>query len=205
MGKKKDTRKALSAQLASDLMENIGGGVLTPSEIVKHFIMTVKDTDQEIKDEISDVYDTLPRVKFEAWLRVNSKKITKKKVRDQMSLAKRFAVLFDVEDIYVVARNYSDDTMYPVYQLDVPEYGLLVTFGSHDFKTWGVSVAIDMPLEEFHKTGHLSKVDLEFTGFPEDVKYKESFAENNRRFSVKLESDFELYTFMYNLKNHLER
>jgi len=51
----------------------------------------------------------------------------------------------------------------------------------------------------------LSKVDLEFTGFPEDVKYKESFAENNRRFSVKLESDFELYTFMYNLKNHLER
>lgn len=202
-----EERKSLATYLAHDLLEAVED--MTPQELVKHWCLTSDFTDEAVVREIRELYATLPRVKLEAWKRVNTPvKDVHRGARRWMNQVKFVDAIasriFGKEQVFVVATRPVEEVVLPVYRLDVEKYGLQLTFAG-DFSEWEVAVSVEQGLGDFKLTGEFKKEEMAFVNFPEEVRYKESFIENQHRFSIKLSSDYELYAFMYNLKNHLER
>lgn len=182
-----EDRKALDNILACDVLEAFDE--ITPAELVKHWKITSSWTDEEVKQELRELYDSLPRVKLKAWERVNVPTKKNKKAMVQFRFAESFAKMFEVDDVYVVGKHVVQDTVLPVYMLTLPEVEF--TFFS-DFCGWDVVVNITL---EF-----LDKTEEFFSKFKSDVK----FSENKLKFSIRLLSDHELYEFMKKLKEYLE-
>ena len=182
-----EDRKALDNMLARDVLEAFEE--ISPAELVKHWRITACWTDEKVKQELRELYETLPRVKLKAWERVNIP-VKNKKARVQLRFAESFANMFGVDDLYVVDKHVVQETVLPVYMLTLPE--VEITFSS-DFCGWEVEVDTNL---EF-----LNKTEKFFAEFKKDVK---TFSENKLKFSIRLSSDRKLYDFMKKIKEYLE-
>ena len=192
--------KKMSCFHAAEIVRETG---ISPEEIVKHYKMTVADTEPDVKEDIRELYAGLPKVELNAWKNVNSPNGDRKKFDTQTKfVSKMIAPLLVVDEVFVVGTHEVGETILPVYQMSTKKFQ--ITF-SGDFSIWEVAVSTEANLEGFKETGVFEKAEMVFEGFPEEVKYIENIFENAKKFSIKLASDYELYTFMYNFANHIAR
>jgi len=122
------------------------------------------------------------------------------------------------ESAYVIGKHQSKSVRLPVYSLERPDLGLQVVLRDN-FYDWNVSVLSETPIttdlrgfeldyrreedrERFpngYTPGHCWGYCF-FQGFPEEVQFG-PFKENPCRFSLCIRGDYDVYTFLWLLRN----
>ena len=92
----------------------------------------------------------------------------------------------------------------PVFQINLEEYGIEIVL-RYNFYDWKISVKSDTPLDFdymglFNANQQFS--DIYCQGFPKDKIYG-SYDQNHSQFTIEISSTYNLYTFIFLLKNYL--
>lgn len=93
----------------------------------------------------------------------------------------------------------------PVYRINLEKYGIEIILMSN-FRNWIISIKSDMPLNLdyigfFNKEKSISPSDCR--GLPSNKIYG-SYSENQSEFTLSFSSMYDLYTFIFLLKNYLD-
>lgn len=107
--------------------------------------------------------------------------------------------------LMVISTHLESDVVLPVYQLGLENYGVEIVLGSDLFDHWTVSLHADQPLKLdcmglFNPA--VQVLPSSCKGFPPSKIYG-AFANCPGQFTFALESNYELYTFVFLLKNYL--
>lgn len=99
----------------------------------------------------------------------------------------------------VIGTHRSKSVKLPVMEMDLSKMGLKVIF-RYNFYDWCISVESEKDVDcDF--MGLITDQKGYFEGFPQDRIY-DTYSENNKKkFSICLNNKYEVYTFMYLLKN----
>lgn len=105
----------------------------------------------------------------------------------------------------VISTHYSKSVKLPVFQINLEKYGIEMVL-RYNFYDWKVSVKSDKPLKFdymgiFNPTQEISYIFCE--GFPKDKVYG-SYEKSHSQFTVEISSYYDLYTFIFLLKNYLK-
>ncbi len=173
------------------------------------------ETDPSIIAYARTYYDKHLPVDVTAWIRVNQpdERLIYAKglgeqvcfVRDKIgSLLRSTYEEWNENPPMVISTHYSKSVKLPVFQINLEKYGIEMVL-RYNFYDWKISVKSDRPLELdymglFDPTKEISAIYCE--GFPKDKVYG-SYEQNHSQFTIELRSDYELYTFMFLLKNYL--
>lgn len=172
-------------------------------------------TDPSVIAYARDYYDKHLPVDVTAWLRVN-------KPDENLIYAKGLSnqVCFVRDDLchllrstyeewrdnppLVISTHYSKSVKLPVFQINLEKYGIEMVL-RYNFYDWKVSVKSDKPLDFdymglFNPTEEISYLYCE--GFPRDKVYG-SYEQNHSQFTIEIGSHYNLYTFIFLLKNYL--
>lgn len=107
--------------------------------------------------------------------------------------------------ILVISTHLESQIVLPVYQLTLEEYGIEMVLSSDLFDHWAVSLHSNRPLE-LDCMGLFNPIALvsvsSCKGFPENKVYG-CYADCHQQFTFTVESNYELYTFIFLLKNYL--
>ncbi|KKN81383.1 hypothetical protein LCGC14_0319960 [marine sediment metagenome] len=117
-------------------------------------------------------------------------------------------------DVYVIGEHTSKSVRLPVYSLERPDIGLQIVL-RHNYYNWNVSVLSETPINTDVIRGFkldYSDDDRErfpngyilgecwdncfFEGFPEEVQFG-PHSENPCKFSVNIDSEYMVYTFLW--------
>ena len=104
----------------------------------------------------------------------------------------------------VISTHFSKSVKLPVYQINLEKYGMELVL-RYNFYNWKLSVKSDKPLDFNHMNlFDPTKIipDYNCEGFPKDKVYG-SYEQSHCRFTVEFDSQFELYTYVFLLKNYL--
>ena len=175
-------------------------------------------TDPDVISQVREIYSENLPVDLTAWTRVNHpdpdrKFIYEKSFYTQINFIGEVIceLLFPNYEDYmnnlpvVISTHYSKSICLPVYKLYVPKYH--ITFILRDnFYDWKISVESETSLDYefmglFKKDERINSCYCE--GFPSGTVYG-SFNDNNKKFTIELESNYELYMFMYMLNYYLQ-
>ena len=99
----------------------------------------------------------------------------------------------------VIGTHYSKSVLLPVMEMDLSKIGLKIVL-RNNFYDWCISVESENEVDcDF--MGLITDQKGYFEGFPSDRIYK-NYSENNKKnFSVVLNDKYEVYTFVYLLRN----
>lgn len=105
----------------------------------------------------------------------------------------------------VISTHYSKSVKLPVFQINLEKYGIEMVL-RYNFYDWKISVKSDKPLDFdymglFSPTKEISYLYCE--GFPRDKVYG-SYEQSHSQFTIEIDSRYNLYTFIFLLKNYLE-
>lgn len=160
-------------------------------------------------------YDKHLPVDVTAWVRVNEPDeslIYAKGLGDQVCFV-RDALCELLRESYeewrdnppmVISTHYSKSVKLPVYQINLEKYGVEMVL-RYNFYDWKVSIKSDKPLDFdcmglFNPAQVIPSVYCE--GFPEDKVYG-SYEQSHSQFTIEIRSRYDLYTFIFLLKNYL--
>lgn len=107
----------------------------------------------------------------------------------------------------VISTHYSKSVKLPVYQINLEKYGIEMVL-SYNFYHWAISIKSKKPLDfDFMNLFNQDDVvpPLYCHGFPSNKVYG-SYSMNHSQFTFLIDSYrsyYDLYTFMYLLKNYL--
>lgn len=117
------------------------------------------------------------------------------------------------ETAYVIGEHTSKSVRLPVYSLERPDLGLQVVLRDN-YHDWNVSVISETPITTDLRGFELdyNQRDRErypngfraggswsycfFQGFPDELRFG-PYSENPRKFSICIDSDYEVYTFLW--------
>lgn len=186
-----------------------------PGVSLKEYEICYGETDPDVINFLRSYYDEHLPVDVTAWVRVNKPNenlifadgLEKQLcfVRDELcKLLYSTDKEQDKNPPMVISTHYSKSVRLPVYQINLKKYGVEIVF-RHNFYDWKVSVKSDKPLEFdtmgiFSLTEEMPAVYCE--GFPKDKVYG-SYDNNHSQFTIELRDYYELYTFIFLLKNYL--
>ena len=172
-------------------------------------------TDPSVTSFVRDYYDKHLPVDVTAWIRVNE---PDKKLIYAKGLGNQVCFVRDVlcemlmptyEDFInnqpmVISTHYSKSVKLPVYQINMEKYGIEMVL-RYNFYDWKISVKSDKPLNFdymglFDPNEEIS--DLYCEGFPKNKVYG-SYEQNHSQFTIEIGSRYNLYTFVFLLKNYL--
>ena len=173
------------------------------------------DTNPCVTAILIDYYDKHLPVDVTAWIRVNE---PNKNLIYAKGLGEQVCFVRDVlcemlmptyEDFnnnppMVISTHYSKSVKLPVFQINLEKYGIELVL-RYNFYNWKISVKSDKPLDFdfmgiFNPTEQWSGVYCE--GFPKDKIYG-SYEQNHSKFTIEISSRYDLYTFVFLLKNYL--
>lgn len=172
-------------------------------------------TDPSVIAYARDYYDKHLPVDVTAWIRVNEPDenlIYAKGLGDQVCFVRdRLCQL--LRSTYeewrdnpplVISTHYSKSVKLPVFQINLEKYGIEMVL-RYDFYDWKISVKSDKPLDFdymglFNPTEEISYLYGE--GFPRDKVYG-SYEQSHSQFTIEIGSHYDLYTFIFLLKNYL--
>lgn len=101
----------------------------------------------------------------------------------------------------VIGTHYSKSVLLPVMEMDLSKIGLKIVL-RYNFYDWCISVESKDEINcDF--MGLITNEKGYFEGFPKDRIYDNYSSQNNKNFSVVLRSKYDVYTFMFLLKNYV--
>lgn len=172
-------------------------------------------TDPEVIEYARNYYAMNLPVNVTAWIRVNEpnpnllygKGLGKQLcfVRDEINPLLRSSYKEWVEnEPLVISTHRSKSVLLPVYQIKLEKYGIEMIL-RNNFYDWKVSIKSEKTLSFdfmglFDTKKEINAVYCE--GFPKDKVYG-SFEKNSSQFTIEIDSNYELYTFFFLLKNYL--
>ena len=172
-------------------------------------------TDPSVIAYARDYYDKHLPVDVTAWIQVNEPDenlIYAKGLGDQVCFVRdRLCQL--LRSTYeerrdnpplVISTHYSKSVKLPVFQINLEKYGIEMVL-RYNFYDWKISVKSDKPLDFdymglFNPTEEISYLYCE--GFPRDKVYG-SYEQSHSQFTIEIGSHYDLYTFIFLLKNYL--
>lgn len=172
-------------------------------------------TDPSVTEYVRNYYDEHLPVDVTAWLRVNEPNknlIYAKSLRNQVCfvrdllcqlLSSTYEEWCDNPPL-VISTHYSKSVKLPVFQINLEKYGIEMVLRCN-FYDWKISVKSDRPLDFdymglFNPTEEISYLYCE--GFPKEKVYG-CYEQNHSMFTIEFCSDYNLYTFIFLLKNYL--
>ena len=172
-------------------------------------------TDPSVIAYARDYYDKHLPVDVTAWIQVNEPDenlIYAKGLGDQVRfvrdrlcqlLRSTYEELRDNPPL-VISTHYSKSVKLPVFQINLEKYGIEMVL-RYNFYDWKISVKSDKPLDFdymglFNPTEEISYLYCE--GFPRDKVYG-SYEQSHSQFTIEIGSHYDLYTFIFLLKNYL--
>lgn len=104
----------------------------------------------------------------------------------------------------VISTHYSESVKLPIYQINLEKYGIEMVL-RYNFYDWKISIKSDKPLDFdcmgiFNLTEEIPAIYCE--GFPKDKVYG-SYENNHSQFTIEIRNHYDLYTFIFLLKNYL--
>ena len=172
-------------------------------------------TDPSVIAYARDYYDKHLPVDVTAWIRVNEPDenlIYAKGLGDQVCfvLDRLCQLLRSTYEEWrdnpplVISTHYSKSVKLPVFQINLEKYGIEMVL-RYNFYDWKISVKSDKPLDFdymglFNPTEEISYLYCE--GFPRDKVYG-SYEQIHSQFTIEIGSHYDLYTFIFLLKNYL--
>ena len=174
-----------------------------------------ENTDPSIVEFARDYYDKHLPVDVTAWIRVNKPDknlIYAKGLEDQVRFV-RVPLCHMLMSTYeewhdnpplVISTHYSKSVKLPVFQINLEKYGIEMVL-RYNFYDWKISVKSDKPLDFdymglFNPKEEIASVYCE--GFPKDKVYG-SYEQSHSQFTIEIGSHYDLYTFIFLLKNYL--
>ena len=175
-----------------------------------------RDTDPSVIAYARDYYDKHLPVDVIAWIRVN-------KPDEDLNYAKGLGdqVRFVCDRLYyllmstyeerrdnppplVISYHYSKSVKLPVFQITLEKYGIEIVL-RYNFYDWKISIKSDKSLDFdymglFNPTKEISYLDC--LGFPINKVYG-SYMQSHSQFTIEIGSHYDLYTFIFLLKNYL--
>lgn len=162
-----------------------------------------------------DYYDKHLPVDVTAWIRVNKPDenlIYAKGLGDQVCFV-RDRLCHLLRSTYeewrdnppqVISTHYSKSVKLPVFQINLEKYGIEMVL-RYNFYDWKISIKSDKSLDFdymglFNPTEEISYLYCE--GFPRDKVYG-SYEQSHSQFTIEIGSHYDLYTFIFLLKNYL--
>lgn len=104
----------------------------------------------------------------------------------------------------VISTHYSKSVELPVFQINLEKYGIEIVL-RYNFYDWKISFKSDNPLD-FDYMGLFNPVkEIPYyycEGFPKDKVYG-SYNQSHSQFTIEIVSYYDLYTFIFLLKNYL--
>ena len=174
------------------------------------------DTDPSVIKYVRNYYASHLPVDVTAWIRVNKPDenlIYKDGLGKQVCFVRDilcnllFSNYNEKEDnpVMVISTHMSKSVLLPVFQITIPKHGLEIIL-RYNFYNWKVSIASKQPIEcdfmgLFDTKQRIPAIYCE--GFP-DGKVYGCYAENQSKFTFEIDTDYNLYTFMFLLSKHLE-
>lgn len=172
-------------------------------------------TDPSVIEYAKNYYDSHLPVDVTTWLRVNEpdeKLIYAKGFYDQVCFVRDrlcWLLMPTYEELrdnppLVISTHYSKSVKLPVFQINLEKYGIEMVL-RYNFYDWKISVKSDKPLDFdymglFNPTEKISYLYCE--GFPR-AKVYDSYEQNHSQFTIEIDSYYNLYTFIFLLKNYL--
>lgn len=102
---------------------------------------------------------------------------------------------------YVIGTHRSKSVLLPVMEMDLSKIGLKIVL-RYNFYDWCISVESENDIEcDF--MGLITYDKGYFEGFPSDRIYENYTSWNKKNFSLVLNNDYEVYVFMFLLKNYV--
>lgn len=102
---------------------------------------------------------------------------------------------------YVIGTHRSKSVLLPVMEMDLSKIGLKIVL-RYNFHDWCISVeAVDKIDCDF--MGLITNQKGYFEGFPKDRVYDNYSSHNNKNFSVVLNDKYDVYAFMFLLRNYV--
>lgn len=99
----------------------------------------------------------------------------------------------------VIGTHYSKSVKLPVMEMDMSKIGLNIIL-RYNFYDWCISVESNDEVNcDF--MGLVTGQKGYFEGFPTDIIYDNYSSQNNKQFSVVLNNKYQVYTFMFLLRN----
>ena len=174
-----------------------------------------ENTDPSVIEFARDYYDKHLPVDVTAWIRVNEPDkdlIYAKGLGDQVcfvrdTLCQLLRPTYEEwrdNPTMVISTHYSKSVKLPVFQINLEKYGIEMVL-RYNFYDWKISVKSDKPLDFdymglFNPTEEIPSVYCH--GFPKDKVYG-SYEQSHSQFTIKIVSRYDLYTFIFLLKNYL--
>jgi hypothetical protein len=100
------------------------------------------------------------------------------------------------ETAWVIGEHCSKSVVLPVYSIERPTLGLRLVL-RYNFYDWCVSVESETAVRDW-VSGYDRGLLCFFEGFPDELKFG-TYAESQRRFSLAIRDDYELYAFVRQL------
>ena len=174
-----------------------------------------ENTDSSVVEFARDYYDKHLPVDVTAWIRVNEPDenlIYAKGLGDQVCFVRDILCQL-LRSTYeewrdnpplVISTHYSKSVKLPVFQINLEKYGIEMVL-RYNFYDWKISVKSDKPLDFdymglFNPKEEIASVYCE--GFPKDKVYG-SYEQSHSQFTIEIGSHYDLYTFIFLLKNYL--
>ena len=172
-------------------------------------------TDASVVSFLREYYSNHLPVDVTAWARVNEpsdRLIYKNGFYDQICFVRDMLCepLFATNEEFeqnlpmVISTHTSKSIKLPVYQINLKNYGLELIL-RYNFYDWKVSIKSSKPLDcDFMGLFDPNEKILSqyCEGFPKDKIY-DSYSNNHSEFTVEFRSKYELYTFVFLIKNYL--
>ena len=167
----------------------------------------------ELIELISNYYDEHLPINITSWVRVNRPRPT---LLYREGLAKQCVFVRDVlnEMLYegeeessiiepqCVSFHTSKSVKLPVFMIEVKKLGLKLIL-RNNFYDWKMSVISKKPInDDFKGLFDSSKVATFCEGFPEKYIFG-TILQNNKKFTIEVDNDYELYTVVYLIKRQL--
>lgn len=179
------------------------------------FESSFERTDPSVLAYARDYYDKHLPVDVTAWIRVNEPDenlIYAKGLEEQVCFVRdRLCRLLRAtyeewrdNPPLVISTHYSKSVKLPVFQINLEKYGIEMVL-RYNFYDWKISVKSEKPLDFDYMGLFNPTVDIPYLycqGFPKDKVYG-SYEQSHSRFTIGICSHYDLYTFIFLLKNYL--
>lgn len=172
-------------------------------------------TDPSVTAFARNYYDKHLPVDLTAWVRVNrpdEKLIYGKFLGDQVCFVRDTLcfLLFPTYEEWkdnqplVISTHYSKSVKLPIFQINLKKFGIELVL-RYNFYDWKISIQSEKPLDfDYMDLFDSKKVipSIYCEGFPKDKVYG-SYEQNPSQFTIEICSHYNVYTFIFLLKNYL--
>ncbi|MBR3281214.1 MAG: hypothetical protein IKI57_05215 [Clostridia bacterium] len=199
-------RKTVSICILEDMKRNVKG--FNPKDYEPDYSHM---TDLEVIDFLRDYYDRHLPVDAKAWVRINDdigKVPQGESIGEQATFIDHICWMMTTSQVtrntpMVIALYQSSSGKKPIYQFEIKAVGIKVIIKADD--SWLISIDSPKPLDyDFMELfdPYYKECPLTIHDIPKEYAY-DSFAENKSKFTIEINTQYNVYTFFYLLKHYL--